>query len=211
MELYDLLEVDPFGRRFANTARVDPIPFAKPEEACDTCYSPCHRRRSGPFTIVWEPGSDVIPDFLFGYHDEFAVTERVKAAFEKAALSGYVAWPLKMMCPPKRASRKLPIVAWPYVGPRFWDIHVTEDVELLREESTVEFNPPCPRCGRQTGQPVGDPKKWRLIVDRKSWNGSDFMNPNGIMPILVTQRVADIILENKFTNVRVRHVGRISD
>ncbi len=209
MDLFDLVPVDRRGQEFASVDRAEPIPFRDPHEECPRCFLPVHRRRTGPFTVVWQPGSDVIPDFLFGYHGEFAVTERVKVAFEAESLKGYVAWPLQMREPPERVKRKRPIVPWPYTGPPFWDLHVIEDVDLVPEKSTVEFRPPCVKCGRRVGEPVGGPSRWRLVVDREFWNNADFMNPRGVNTILVTERVADIIRENKFSNVDFRKVGRI--
>jgi hypothetical protein len=208
--LYDLVEVDMEGREFARVSRAESVLLANPDDGCEKCCQPVHDARLGPFTVVWQPGSDVIPDFLFGYQKEFMVTDRVKAAFDQAGLTGFVSWPLKMKPSPSRKHRKQPIVSWPYTGPSFWDIHVTNDVEVLHGAGTVEWRR-CSRCGREACEPVGDEEKWDIVVDRRTWTGSDFMNPTGLFSILLSERAADVIASNRFTNVEVRRVGRFSD
>jgi len=211
MELFQLAESDIWGKQFASHARVGPVPLANPDEVCETCLLPAHRRRTGPLTIVWLPGSEVIPDFMFGFQNEFMVTEAAKAAFEKAGLTGYTTWPVKMKPPPDRKQRKLPIVPWPYTGPPFWAIHITSTVELLADGIAVRKTMPCPQCGRSACRPLGEPEEWNLVVNPATWDGSDFMCPNGLATVLLTERAAGVVMSNTFTNVIVRHVGRIGD
>jgi len=61
MQLYSLEVLDRFGRGdFAGAIISEPIVWDNQDEVCTTCLQPIHRRRAGPLTITWVPGSDVV-------------------------------------------------------------------------------------------------------------------------------------------------------
>lgn len=209
MYLYEIHETDRFHEKHANYKTVD-IRWVKINDFCKKCLLPMHWERAGPLTIEWVKGSDLIPDFIMA-HMYPMVVDRVKIAFEQASLRGYEAWPVKIREPKKVPRRpRIPRVPSPYPGPPLWDIHVTERVHVIPEESTLNYDGQCPKCGRFQYSPYSiGPGKFNFIVDGSTWNGGDFMYPEEVGFLFVTQRVIDVIEANKFSNVEYRRVGEI--
>ena len=189
------------------------VPWRDPREGCPKCYLPIHRERTGPYTIQWESGSDIIPDFHFCMRgDTMLVSDRVKVAFEQAGLKGFVAWPLKIQEPkrvPKRS--RIPRVPSPYPGPTIWDLYVTDYVHLIPERSTFCFDGVCPKCGQKQYDPYGAPEQHWFVVDRSTWTGVDFMRPHELNTILVTERVIEIVKAHGFTNARIHQLGEMGE
>lgn len=216
MDLYDFFPIEASGgHQFAGALIVERVAWANRDEVCKKCIEPTHRRRLAPFTISWEEGSDVIPDFLLpSIGRDFIVTERVKQALEKAGLTGYTAWPAKIKEPVKLKKRpRWPRVPSPYSGPPLWDIYVdpSELVEVVPEGSNVEFRGVCSACGRDRYRVTGAAGEQFFIVNRKSWNGNDFMRPDKVNSLFITPRAARVIQDGGFTNIKVRRIGRMID
>jgi len=129
-------------------------------------------------------------------------------------VSGYVAWPVKIKEPKRRAHLRRPLVAYPYTGPTLWDIYVdiTELVHVVPELSNLEYSGVCPACGREKFDVTTDDEgEQYFVVDRSTWHGQDFMLPEEVNGMFVTERVAEVIKRGGFTNIEVRPIGRISD
>ena len=184
----------------AESVRVDPR-----DKRCPECLEPVHVRRLDPFTIAWEPGSDVIADFVY-YSGNVIVTDRVKQAFEDTELRGYVAWPVKIKerSKPKKRHR-WPIVPSPYGGPPLWDIYTESLVHLIPEASSLEYNRQCPKCGARVYSVLVQEPQF-FLVDRASWDGADFMLPYEAGGFFVTERVIEVIEQHDFSNVTYRHI-----
>ena len=212
MFLYDIKNL---GHRsgFAHS-RIVHVPWRNTKEICPTCYEPSHRERTGPYTIEWQPGSSVVPDFpscLGG--DSLLLTDRVKQAFEQAGLTGYVAWPVPIREPKRSPKRsKVPRVPSPYPGPPIWDIYVTEYVHIIPEQSKLEFAGLCPRCKRPRYYALPGPAETQhFVIDRRTWNGCDFMRPHELNTLLLTPRVIEILRPHDFTNYQIFQRAELGD
>ena len=211
MELYWLDVIDYWGREVAAARITDKVAFANPDEVCKKCFQPMHRFRLGPYGITFEPGASIIPDFLEPSRGrKFIVSNRVKEAYDEAGFKGYVAWPVKVNPPVQRKRRQIIVAPYPPPEP-LWDIYVPERVNILIAESTIDCTGVCNSCERKLYSIADYEGRFSLIVDRSTWNGCDFMQPHELNTSFITERVADLIVKNKFTNIKVTHVGRISD
>ena len=143
---------------------------------------------------VAELESQDVADFLQPLAGGIFVQENVVAAIESAGLTGVrplrveVRWGKRVRHPPSEP-------------PTLYELLVTGHawrVGMDLERITV-----CPQCQRTV---FPDPE--RLAVDESRWDGSDFFNvdcnPN---VVLVTERVCETIIRNRFTNVACVPVG----
>ena len=211
MDLFELFDLSGDGGGFAEAYISADIPWENPEDICDRCDEPMERRRTAGFTITFRPGSDVIPDFL-SQRWGLIVTDRVKVAFEEAGLTGYRMLPVTIKGKPNRGKRRRwPIVTIPYEGPPLWDVYVTECVSLITEQSSLRSTGICEVCGRQGYETVGDADEMSFVVDRSTWNGSDFMSPREVSFFFVTERVVQVIKKSGFTNAEIWCRARMSD
>ena len=213
MKLYDLKSrFTMFGEDFAACSFTN-VQWKRPDETCKVCLLPIHRERIGPCTIEFEVGCDVIPDFLCSIrNDIFLVTDRVKVAFEEADLTCFVAWPLQIQEPKKVPKRpRIPRVPSPYPGPPLWDIYFTEYVHLIPDKCTLANKGVCKKCGKTRYSPIGEAEEQWFVVDRASWNGSDFMRPHELNQVFVTQRVIDVIQAGDYTNIEILQRAEMND
>ena len=74
---------------------------------------------------------------------------------------------------------------------------------MLRKETSDELQVVCDICGRH-----GPYDYWGWSLDMERWDKTDFSildhNPNAI---IVTERVAECITKNYFTNIEARRVN----
>jgi hypothetical protein len=101
--------------------------------------------------MVWEPGSDVVGDFVWlGFGSEVVVTEHVLAVVQ-AHFEGFEPGPVEMVeepdqSPGKRRKRRVPL---PYRGPALHELWVTAWAHLDRDHSSVELERRCGTCGTE--------------------------------------------------------------
>ena len=209
MDLFTIAPVAGFREHFAECYVADSVQIDPRDQRCSECLTPLHRRRLEGYTIAWQPGSEVVPDFVdFGAN--VVVAECVKDAFEAAGLRGYVAWPVKIKerTTPKRRHR-WPIVASPYAGPPLWDIYTEAVVRIVPEPSSLKYKGRCSKCGQEMYGVLGEVGEQYFLVDRASWKGEDFLLGDKLTGLIVTERVIDVIKAHEFTNVRYWRIGEI--
>lgn len=113
--------------------------------------------RVSPLVVEWEPGSDVIGDFvwapIFGLMISAPAAERLNAA----GISGFALGPVVMQesrssKQPKRAtaarSTRVPQVRLPYDGAQLFDFTPNRHVRIDESRSTARRREACPVCGR---------------------------------------------------------------
>jgi hypothetical protein len=210
MKLFCLNVIDQWGRSFAAPIVTDKVQWADPLEVCKKCLEPSHRYRTGPYGITFEPGSSKISDFsLPGAYRSFIVTDRVKQAFEDAGLTGFVPWLAKVNPPVQRKKNVRPIAPYPPPFP-LWDIYVPERVHVIVNRSSVIYKGDCPVCLRKQFTTTDPWQDHYFVVDPSTWSGCDFMYPEEVNTLFVTERVIDVIKRNDFTNIESRLVGEIA-
>jgi hypothetical protein len=92
--------------------------------------------------IEWEPGSDVIGDFVWpGFDTDIVIKDRVAKVLEEAGVAGFELAPVQMVENSEKSKRisKRPHVKLPYLGPPLWDLWVIAWAELDRERSSVKL------------------------------------------------------------------------
>ena len=156
--------------------------------------TPCSRNPKHPQPLL-RPGSPLLKpvrgpvyDINWTSYSELLVTPAVLAAFEAAGLTGYEVHPVRFDPPNPKAKR-------PGKTPELYNIVVKGSGGLLDRRSCHLVWSICPVCGyiRHT-----DPKRGMWVrTDR--WDGSDFFVVDEYTwVILVTRKVADLIIQNQW-------------
>ncbi len=116
--------------------------------ACPECGNP-RQSRVKPLIIRWEPGSDVVGDFVWpGFDDEVVVSLSVLETLE--GISGFTPGPVEMRQDPKLArSKGKPRVSLPYNGVPLFDLWVTSWVHMAGTSSAT-LSEKCEVCGFET-------------------------------------------------------------
>lgn len=152
---------DPVDHRFAAAGRRGS--WTKSEGVCPECGD-SRQLRVQPLIMVWEPGSDLVGDFVWPLNT-VVVTDQVLQVLQEH-FSGFEAGPVEMIEDTgKRPKRGKPQVRLPYEGPPLHELWVTASVHLDRERSNVEFERQCGTCGREFWNVFGV-ERWDSHFDR---------------------------------------------
>ena len=99
--------------------------------------------RVPPLVIEWEPGSDIVGDFVWpGLGDEVVISETVARLLEER-YKGFSLYPVEMTQEKRLYSLKgklrKPRVLLPYKGPSLYDLTPNHFVDLDTEKSSVDI------------------------------------------------------------------------
>ena len=196
---------DPENYYFASAIRRGTW-FPPGVKICPECQL-SRQTRISPLIIEWEPGSNVIGDFVWpGLNNDIAVTQRVKEKFEESYSAiefGQVKyWQApKLKRPIRTTKRSQPRVWLPYDGPTLWEIIPTNWCHLDHQRSGISIEKECSVCKRVVYK-YPPQHQGRLVVDLATWNGEDIFHiyefPGGIF---CTERVKELVIQSGFTNV----------
>ena len=152
---------DPGDHRFASAGRRGS--WTAEVGVCPECTA-SRQRRVQPLILVWQPGSDVVGDFVWPANDVVAA-ERVLAVLQKH-FTGFEPGPVEMIDDGavRGAKRGKPRVRLPYQGPPLYEVWVTASVHLDIERSSVELERRCGTCGTEFWQVYGV-ERWDTHFD----------------------------------------------
>ena len=168
-----------------------------------------------PLVVEWEPGSDVVGDFVWpGFDNVVVVSDRVRRALEEQFPCDFR--PVEMRQDPgvrrpaKQTGRTKPRVWLPYRGPPLWWWLVPlGSASLDMKASNWTYEKHCSTCGKE---------HWRVprenrhtIVDRSSWTGHDIFTIRGAGWVFCTEKVRIWIAGQGFLNVAFTRDGWISE
>mgnify|MGYP001771065614 FL=1 len=145
--------------------------------------------RVGNLAIVLP--SPRVGDFVWTWHSECLVTDRVLTLFREAGFTGFKTKPVAVE-KVKRVRKGQPVTI-----PTLWELVVAGKGGHAHPDSGIRVIYTCEACGmiRYSSYRNG------IIVDEREWDGSDFFTVNGYPKhILVTERVKDLIVANELTN-----------
>ena len=173
-----------------------------PSDTEDTSYesitcslNPRHKRagaRIGELHLVLP--SPRIGDFIWTHLSECVITDKVVSLFREHNLRGFK--PLNASIVKVKGSRRDNSTPFPQV----WELSVTGNGGNAHHDSGIRLLYACPECKR----PVYSSFRNGIIVDESQWDGSDFFIVKGYPRyVLITERVRDLIDQNKLTNCAV--------
>lgn len=193
-------------------ATLTPLASDDAEPECLECrWAPTPR----PLEVVWDRGSDVVEDFVFGYGFVFA-KESVGA--EVAGTFGGISLHELEMLPDELGGK--PRVALPYQGPPLCELVPTRQVELL-PRSTVEIEEQCGQCGRVTYKRflglerrsgrLHTPRKPEhgLFFDSVELSGVHIFQPRNTGLFLCDETVKEFVTTQGYSNVEFLQVGEL--
>jgi len=156
---------------------------------------PRHNRggkRNGNLQLVLQTSH--LSDFVWTWMRECVIPNPVLQLFKDTALTGFEPLPAKiekMRTSGTKASVQIP---------EAWELVVTGKGGDAHPDSGIRLLYACPVCGYTRYSSF----KEGIIVDEEQWDGSDFFKVNGYPNfIMITERVKDIIVENKLTNCAI--------
>jgi hypothetical protein len=177
------------------------------DDLCPACEHSL-ARRTEPFLVEWEPGSDVIGDFSWNRGDYKAiVVARVKDYLMKANFEcdfGEV----RVVPPTAPGGRRKRRVPFPYRGPTLYCVLPREQVRLNEKASRVRLEVDCPTC-KQAWYTF---RREHLVVDAAAWSGQKMFQIVQFAPsaaTFVTQDGLDLLLSKGFTNIGHSEAGII--
>jgi len=199
---------------------------------CPEC-SGSGQKRIRPLIIEWEPGSNLVGDFVWpGLGGDVIVSEPAMTALDEH-FSGFELAPVEMRENSERSARvrSTRIVAFPYRGVRLFDLWVNCWVHMIPELSSVELGNVCSTCGRKEYELRGverwettwnqerlelvkhhHPRKANqgLFVRAQDMQGADIFRVYEFPGcILCTDAVKELVEGNAFTNVRFLEMGEV--
>jgi hypothetical protein len=142
------------------------------------------------------------------------VTERVRTVLEENRLTGVAFAKVEMVQekglskPAKPRKRRI----WlPYDGPPVWELRiVSAPCHLNLKKSGWTITSECPHCHRREfAVDESLPLERSLFVDRRTWDGSDFLRTEELNLGLITGKAANLLRKNEFTNLSVKRRGLI--
>jgi hypothetical protein len=178
--------------------------------------------------LVWEPGSDLVGDFVWpGFGSEVVAAEHVFAAFE-SSFTGFERGPIEMVEEPDLA-RGEPRVRLPYEGPALYELWTTAWASADADRSTIRLDRRCGTCGTEFWEvdrvehwdSVFDPGKRQLVrtrvprdphsgifLRREELAGADIFRVAQFPGwMLCTDPVRELVRERRFTNVDFLEMG----
>ena len=203
---------------------------------CPKCTS-TRQTRVRPLIIEWEPGSDIIGDFVWpGFANDIAIEVD---AFEdlRQRFSGFESGPVEMVQDPKLRKPRLntehtkPRVWLSYEGPPLYDLWVTSCVDMDQQRTTAKLTKSCNGCGYQQYEIVGIERRsvemdqdkmelaWTrtprvpgqgLFLDKLRLNDTDIFRVKEFSGcILCTDRVKAYIEDRRLNNVTFLEYGDV--
>jgi len=197
--------------------------------ACPECSS-SRQQRAQPLILVWEPGSDVVGDFVWpGFGSEVVATEPVFDALE-SRFAGFERGSIEMVEEPDLAAQgSRPRVSLPYEGPPLYELWTTAWASADIDRSTVRLDRRCGTCGTEFWEVDGvehwdsvfDPGKRQLVRTRVSRDpqfgiylrgenlaGADIFRVTQFPGwVFCTDPVRELVRERTFTNVDFMEMG----
>ncbi len=135
-----------------------------------------------------------IPDISF-FPFPFVVKQRVVDLLREEEVTGFETFSVEITRVDRKPRGRT------FEVPRLWEPEITGRAGIAPEAGAYwPIDPPCSGCGRR-----GDlrlPKG--LIVDEQAWDGSDLFTVEDRPWVLMTERVADLLTEAKFTGFTLR-------
>jgi hypothetical protein len=174
------------GRRYAGAEETyrQPIPVI-------TCPVNPEHQRSAPrqADLEVELTSARLGDFTWAI-GAVCVTERVLALLGDASVSGFEPRPVTVEALGRRSAG-----AATELG-RLWELRVTGCAGRAHEASGIREIDRCDACR------MVDYSSWRsgIFVDERRWDGTDICRIEEWPPILVTEKVRDLIVRERLTN-----------
>ena len=188
--------------------------YPKGGKICSECGA-SRQKRVSPLILEWEPGSDVIGDFVWpGFDDELVVTQKVKDDFEghfrEIEFSSVEFWQNpKQKQPIKKTRRSKPRVWLPYMGPILWDVRPVKWCHLDLLLSNVIVTKKCSTCGAIFHKVPTTPRR-HLVVDLATWAGEDlFRLYESPRFFFCTEQVKEFVEQAGFSNVSFLEDGII--
>jgi hypothetical protein len=178
---------------------------------------------------VWEPGSDLVGDFVWlGFGSEVVASEQVFAAFE-SSFTGFERGPIEMVEEPDLARREEPRVGLPYGGPPLHELWTTAWASADTDQSTIRLGRRCGTCDTEFWE-VDGVEHWNSVFDagkrqlvRKKVGrvpragvylrcedlaGADVFRVDQFPAwVFCTDAVRDLVRERSFTNVDFLEIG----
>jgi hypothetical protein len=142
-----------------------------------------------------------VGDFVATWHNEWLIQDHVLECFREAGFTGFDVAPVEVtkVRRQRRVARGKPIAVQP--PPRLWELVVTGWGGEVPDESGIRMTYYCEGCGYTRYSDWTNPEH---VIDRAQWDGSDFFT---VWPlprfIFVTDRVAELIVERKYTGLRL--------
>lgn len=144
--------IDPCDVRYAAAARRGA--WTESDGACSECGT-AGQKRTNPLVLVWEPGSDLVGDFVWpGFGSEVVATEPVVEALERDA-GGFERGPVEIRDEPDETGREQRRVQVPYKGPALFELWTTSWVDADLARSTMTLESVCGTCGTERWQLQG--------------------------------------------------------
>lgn len=202
---------------------------------CSECGIP-DEVRIPPLILEWEPGSDVVGDFVHVGISDWAATDGVLTALADR-FRGFEPGPLEMVQDsglrrPKRVTRRTKPRVWlPYEGPPLHDLWVTAWAHIDCEKSSVRLKRQCTTCGYREYKLEGVEErtfKWDaerleghhvriprvpgkgLYVHRRDLAGADIFRVHEFASaVLCTDSVKAFIEDHGYTNIIFLEMGEL--
>ena len=190
--------------------------YPQKSKICPECFT-ARQKRVSPLLIEWEPGSDMIGDFVWpAFNDDLVVSQRVREFFQDRfsgiEFGAVEFWQEKKLKQPKKMTcRSKPRVWLPYSGPQLWDLIPTSWCHLDHPKSNVTITKACSTCGKILYRVPTAPHRY-LVVDLSTWEGYDIFRiyeNSGL--IFCTEQVKEIVEQAGFTNVGFFEDGILPD
>jgi len=204
---------------------------------CPECTAPPRKIRVKPIVISWEPGSDVIGDFIWSMGGSFPLVQEHVFAKLKQRFSGFEAGPVKMVQAPelkrpvRRSKRVKPRVRLPYKGPPLCELWITVSFRADLNASTIRRVEKCSTCGYQRWEVDGIEtikSRWNkdrmaldkihtlrapgqgLFVRKADLGEADIFEVREIDDcILCTDRAKEFVEHHNFSNVSFLEAGNV--
>src|SRR6266498_180348 len=203
---------NPYDYRFAQALRRGTW-YPKGATICPECNT-SRQKRVSPLIIEWEPGSDVIGDFVCPGDDELVLTQKVRDVFERQfqeiEFGPVEFWQEPRLKQPKKITpRSKPRVWLPYTGPALWDVIPMKSCNLNHAKSGVSIVKECRTCGKT----IYKTPPWNqrhLVVDPATWNSENIFHIHEYSGgIFCTERVKGFVEKSGFTNISFLEDGEI--
>lgn len=138
----------PRNSNYASAERRGSWTESIPVGVCPECTS-SRERRTRPLVMVWEPGSDLVGDFVWpGFGSEVVVAENVFAAFE-LNFGGFDRGPVETIEESDIARMRGPRVRLPYEGPALYELWIATCIAADLPRSTITLRRSCGTCGTE--------------------------------------------------------------
>jgi hypothetical protein len=157
---------------------------------------PGHRRSGAPKLTSIKVANRPSDNFVWTWNNDILVSERVLQAFAQNGVSGFEAAPVEVVI-------SKPTTQQP---PTLFELVVTGWGGMASHASQLKVVYFCESC-RQRKYSIAEPSR---IIDPAAWDGSDLFM---VWPLpryrFASDRLADLIRENRFTGVRLIPAGDI--